>query len=125
KADTAAYIAYVRSEVVAATNSELPEAKVHPSLIRENRWRACRHGVQAEIIDPVTEEPVALLLWLGRRIEWLARHGADPKDLSIIEEHLKAWQQHGDGASRQRRMFHQTDDLNSVVQGMYQEDGWS
>ena len=125
KADTAAYIAYVRSEVVAATNSELPEAKVHPSLIRENRWRACRHGVQAEIIDPVTEEPVALLLWLGRRIEWLARHGADPKDLSIVEERLKAWQQHGDGASRQRRMFHQTDDLNSVVQRMYQEDGWS
>jgi carboxylate-amine ligase len=125
KADTAAYIAYVRSEVIAAANSEPPEAKVHPSLIRENRWRACRHGVQADIIDPVTEEPVSLLLWLGRRIEWLAGQGADPIDLSIVEQRLKVWQQHGDGASHQRRIFHQTHNLNSVVHRMCQEDGWS
>ena len=125
KADTAAYIAYVRAEVIAATNSELPESKVHPSLIRENRWRACRYGVQADIIDPVTEEPVSLLLWLGRRTEWLAKHGADPNDLSIVEEQLKSWQQYGDGAARQRRLLHQADGLNALVNQMQQEDGWS
>ncbi|MDT8375450.1 MAG: YbdK family carboxylate-amine ligase [Mariprofundaceae bacterium] len=124
RADTAAYIAYVRSEAMVATNSEPPAVRVHPSLIRENRWRACRYGVQADIIDPVTEEPVALLLWLGRRVEWLAKHGADPDDLAVVEQRLQAWQQYGDGASRQRGMFRQSGDLGTVVRRMYQEDGW-
>jgi len=125
KADATAYISYIRAEVIAAHNSKPAKVRVHPSLIRENRWRACRYGVHSEIIDPITEEPVPLLLWLSRRLTWLEKQGADPDDLNIVEAQLKVWQQHGDGASRQRKLFHETGDLNAVVHRMYQEDGWS
>jgi len=124
KADTAAYIAYVRAEVIAAKNSELPEAKVHPSLIRENRWRACRYGVQMEIIDPISEEPVPLLSWIGKRLEWLAKHGAAHEDLIVVKERINTWKKHGDGAVRQRKIFSQSDNINDVVYQMHQEDGW-
>ncbi len=125
KADAAAYVAYIRAEVIAAYNSEPVEARVHPSLIRENRWRACRYGVQADIIDPVTEEPVPLLLWLSKRLTWLAKQGADPDDLNIVEAQLKVWQQRGDGASRQRKLLREKENLNAIVHQMHQEDGWS
>ncbi len=124
KDDTAAYIAYVRSEAIAAMQSK-PAKKVHPSLVRENRWRACRYGMQTEIIDPVSEEMSPLLTWLEKRLHWLADHGADSKDLALIQTQMQQWQRYGDGATRQRRLFQQTGELEKVVGLMRQQDGWS
>ena len=31
----------------------------HPLLIRQNRWRACRYGLEAELVDPATMEAAA------------------------------------------------------------------
>ncbi|MDX8402834.1 MAG: YbdK family carboxylate-amine ligase [Mariprofundaceae bacterium] len=122
--DTAAYIAYVRAEAIAAMNTE-PEKKVHPSLIRENRWRACRYGMQSEMIDPVSEEPVPLLLWIEKRLHWLADHGAEHEDLAIIKEQLPRWRKSGDGSARQRMLFQQNKNLEKVVELMCHTDGWS
>jgi len=123
-ADTAAYIAYVRSECIVAIDSE-PRHKVHPSLVRENRWRACRYGINAEIINPENEEIVPVTDWIENRLEWLAKNGADASDLAIVSERLQHWRQFGDGAARQRRMLKQHGDLKQVVDRMHQEDGWS
>jgi len=122
--DAAAYIAYVRAEAMAAMQME-PSKKVHPSLIRENRWRACRYGIQSEIIDPISEARVPLLGWLEKRLPWLADHGADHEELNLVSAQLRRWQNSGDGASRQRRLFQQTGELEKVVGLMHQEDGWS
>ena len=124
KDDTTAYIAYVRSEAIAAINTE-PSKKVHPSLIRENRWRACRYGMTTELIDPVSEELVPLLDWLEKRSGWLADHGADPQDLSILHKQIKKWRREGDGSFRQRKMYEQSGNLEEVVKQMRQQDGWS
>jgi carboxylate-amine ligase len=124
KEDTAAYIAYVRAETIAAINSE-PSKKVHPSLIRENRWRACRYGVEAEIIDPVTEEPVPLLSCLTKRLDHLAMQGADHEDLELLRGRVEQWRNVGDGSRRQRMLFKQTSDLKQVVKTMRESDGWS
>jgi len=124
KNDTAAYIAYVRAESMAAIQTDFGK-KVHPSLIRENRWRACRYGMQAEIIDPVSEEPVSLLIWLEKRLYWLADHGAHSEDLELIKERLHTWKNSGDGATRQRHLFKKTKNLENVVRHMHEEDGWS
>lgn len=124
KNDTAAYIAYARAEVMAAMNIE-PGKKVHPSLIRENRWRACRYGMQSEIIDPVSEEPVSLLFWIEKRLHWLAEHGAESEDLNIVKEQLPHWHKSGDGATRQRILFEQSGNLEKVVDLMRHTDGWS
>ena len=124
KDDTAAYIAYVRSEAIAAINSE-PARKVHPSLIRENRWRACRYGMATELIDPISEELVPLLDWLERRSDWLANHGADQRDLLILHQQIKRWRSEGDGSVRQRKMYKQSANLEEVVKQMREQDGWS
>jgi len=122
--DTQAYIAYVRAESMAAMRCK-PSKKVHPSLIRENRWRACRYGINSEIIDPVSEEIVPLLTWLERRLPWLAENGAESEDIAIVSQQIGNWKKTGDGAARQRRLLQQKPDLKQVVQAMYQEDGWS
>ncbi|HKI60002.1 MAG TPA: glutamate-cysteine ligase family protein, partial [Mariprofundaceae bacterium] len=124
KGDTTAYIAYVRSEAIAAIGSE-PSKKVHPSLIRENRWRASRYGMATELIDPVREEPIALLDWLESRTNWLATHGAEEKDLSILAAQIEQWRSVGDGSVRQRKIYDQSGDLEKVVAVMQQQDGWS
>lgn len=122
--DASAYIAYVRSEALAAIQAA-PAKKVHPSLIRENRWRACRYGISTEFIDPVNEEPVPLLDWLEKRIGCLAKHGADNNDLSVLHEQIQRWRVEGDGSARQRKMYKQHGNFEKVVEQMRQEDGWS
>jgi len=124
KDDTAAYIAYVRSEAIAAICAE-PAKKVHPSLIRENRWRASRYGLATELIDPISEELIPLLDWLEKRTDWLASHGAEPNDLSILNAQIKQWRSIGDGSVRQRKIYEQSGDLSNVVAVMQQQDGWS
>ncbi len=124
RADATAYVAYVRSEAISAIHSK-SSRRVHPSLIRENRWRACRYGIQAEIIDPASEEPVKLLTWLNKRLAWLLDHGADRADINIIHQQIDRWEGEGDGATRQRNMLKHSGTLQDVVAHMYQNDGWS
>lgn len=123
-ADTCAYIAYVRSEAIAAIGSE-PIKKVHPSLVRENRWRACRYGIMAEMIDPISEEIVPVIDWIEKRLDWLAEHHADGHDLTLISDRIDVWREYGDGAMRQRKILKDCKDFRRLVERMYQEDGWS
>jgi len=124
--DTSAYIAYVRAEAIAAAGSihELQVPRVHPSLIRENRWRACRYGMQATMIDPVSEDLLPLLDWLEQRLDKLAKQGADCSELEIVFERIPHWRKHGDGAEMQRQLYETTDGFSAMVQAMREQDGW-
>ena len=125
RADTLAYTAYVRAEVMAAAHADTPSyRRVHPSLIRENRWRACRYGMDAEIIDPDGEKVVPVLDLLGSRLEWLANSGADAADVAIVCRRLGEWRRRGDGAARQRLLQENCADWSHVIQAMREQDGW-
>jgi carboxylate-amine ligase len=122
--DAAAYVAYVRAEAMASISE--PEAPcVHPSLIRENRWRACRHGMNATIIDPATEELLPVLDWLENRLEHLAASGIDARELDIIAGQIPRWRKHGGGADAQRRLHHANSDFSVMIQAMRLQDGWN
>ncbi|ATX82033.1 carboxylate-amine ligase [Mariprofundus ferrinatatus] len=122
--DTAAYIAYVRAEAMAAAqDSERP--KVHPSLIRENRWRACRYGIRATIIDPFTEELVPVLDWLEHRLQQLADQGYAASELELVSSQIDRWRNNGGGAESQRELFDTTDDFSAMIRAMRELDGWS
>lgn len=123
KADTAAYIAYVRAEAIAAVHAQ-PRLRVHPSLIRENRWRACRHGMNATIIDPENEELISIPDWIEKRLDMLPEQGADIEDISIVRERLVYWRAHGDGAKRQRTIQKNSDSWGDMIMQMRQ-DGWN
>jgi carboxylate-amine ligase len=121
--DATAYIAYVRAEAIAAmSRSEFPY--VHPSLIRENRWRACRYGMAATMIDPATEDLVPVLDWLETRLEYLAMHGADTSELDIVARQIPQWRKHGGGAEMQRRLYDAQADFSVMIAAMREQDGW-
>jgi len=125
--DALALTALIRAEVMtAAAGITMTGKRVHPSLIRENRWRACRYGMDAIMIDPYHGHTVTLLTWLQQRLQWLSEQAvAFPQDLDIITQALPRWQTQGDGALRQRKQLQQCDgDLHSLVQQMRENDGW-
>jgi len=121
-ADTEAYTAFVRAEAVAAARFSTTN-HVHPSLIRENRWRACRYGMQATIIDPVSEELVPVLDWIESRLDMLSGMGAEDKDIDIVKYRLPVWRRLGDGAARQRALRDRRDSFAGMICEM-REDGW-
>jgi len=124
-ADTLAYIAYVRAEVMAAAQDDASGyRRVHPSLIRENRWRACRYGMDAELIDPDGEKVVPVLDLLSLRLEMLSRNGADAADVDTVCRQLGEWRKLGDGAARQRRWRETCPDWSDMIRGMREQDGW-
>ncbi len=123
-ADSAAYIAYVRAEAIAAASSSQTTRRVHPSLIRENRWRACRYGMRAIMIDPVSEELMPLLDWLEQRLDQLAVQGADNTELTLIKSRLPYWRSHGGGADMQTKLYDHNKDFAAMVKAMRQQDGW-
>lgn len=86
----------------------------HPFLVRQNKWRACRYGMEARLVDPTTFQAVparelvhGLVQRLGDRAEELgcAQYLLDLHDLA--EEPT--------GAERQMRAFEETGDLAEVV----------
>jgi len=122
--DAAAYIAYVRAEAIAAMETE-QGPKVHPSLIRENRWRACRYGMHATMIDPFSEALMPVLDWLEQRLEVLAKHGADAHELALVANRIPYWRQHGGGADMQRKIHKHSGDCADMVKAMRNQDGWA
>ncbi|MDX8398457.1 MAG: YbdK family carboxylate-amine ligase [Mariprofundaceae bacterium] len=124
KASATAYIAYVKAEACMAL-SQPKKPKVHPSLIRENRWRACRYGMHAIMIDPDTEQLQPLLHWLEKRLDLLAQFNTDPQDLSFIAKQIKVWRKLGGGADQQRRLYQKHRDFRPMLHEMRQTDGWT
>ncbi|MFQ5345873.1 MAG: YbdK family carboxylate-amine ligase [Mariprofundus sp.] len=121
-ADTAAYVAYVRAEAMAAANHK-STAQVHPIMVRENRWRACRYGIRAEIIDPDSEKIIPVLDWIEARLEDLQINGADGHDIALIRSRLPHWRQQGDGATRQRNIHAQHPQEKDMIREL-RNDGW-
>jgi len=123
RADTAAYVAYVRAEAMAAAHAGT-RPRVHPSLIRENRWRACRYGINATMIEPETERLVPVLDWVEKRLDILPGQGAETEDIAIVRERLAHWRSRGDGADRQRRIRREHPDWDDMI-GRMRQDGWN
>lgn len=125
RADTAAYVAYVHAEARIAATAQPASNRVHPSLIRENRWRACRYGLAAVMIDPETETSVPLLDWLERRLEQLYALGISEHQLEPVRRQLPIWRSEGGGDQRQRRLFAASKNFADMVRLMRETDGWS
>jgi len=123
-AASAAYVAYVRAEAMAAAQDE-NRPRIHPSLIRDNRWRACRYGSRATMIDPFSEELVPVLDWLERRLDQLADQGINASELDLVQNRIPHWRSHGGGAESQRELFNTTDDFSAMIRAMRELDGWS
>jgi carboxylate-amine ligase len=83
-------------------------------LLDENRWLAARHGLDAELLDPVTHTKRSARELTAELLEQLRPHAQElrcERELEGIEDLLRA----GNGASRQRMVFEANEDLRELM----------
>ncbi len=86
----------------------------HPFMVRQNKWRACRHGMQARLVDPATQEcrPARQVVrsLVGRLIDT-----ADELGCRSDLDHVLEMAERPTGADRQVQAFEETGDLVAIV----------
>ncbi|ADV60718.1 glutamate--cysteine ligase GCS2 [Isosphaera pallida ATCC 43644] len=86
----------------------------HPMMARQNRWRACRYGLDAELVDPFNQEPRPARK-LVEQLVALLRPVADELGCTKHLETALELAAQPSGASRQRIDYAETHDLAEVV----------
>lgn len=72
-----------------------------PWLVKENKWRAARYGLDAEVITPRHQNPIPMREGLAL---WLERLRPVAEDLGCTDELKFVWQLAEHGASYQRQL---------------------
>jgi carboxylate-amine ligase len=93
---------------------ETAHKKLHPWIFRENKWRAIRYGLDAELVQPGTKQTPSIREHIGALLTivdpWIKK-----LKYEIHMEVLKNILQHGNSADRQLRVFKQSENLHDVV----------
>ena len=110
--------------LVTALSEEIEEGTYqhdcHPMMVRQNKWRACRFGTNAQLVNSYTHEVESLseiVRWLIDRLGPIAEH------LDCLS-HLKHIQKLADGqssADRQQQILDETGDRAEIVRRLSQE----
>lgn len=90
-------------------------------MIRQNRWRAARHGLDAVLVDPVTGDDEVAREAVERMTEVLAPTAAK-LGCSRWLEHAREMARRPDGATRQREVFDRTGYLSDVARFLAGEE---
>lgn len=121
--EAAALTAFIQSLVVCLghsyDNGEYVDI-LRAWIVRENKWRACRHGLEADVIIDNTGSQVNLredILELISKLEPFAERLGCLAELQSLHQTLR------DGASyeRQRRVYAETGELDAIVRSLAAE----
>jgi carboxylate-amine ligase len=85
-----------------------------PELLAENKWRAIRDGIDGKLIDFGIEQEVPLRFLMNELLE-LLEDVMDELGTRQEIEYIHTILNEGSSADRQRRVYHETGDLKSVV----------
>jgi carboxylate-amine ligase len=99
----------------AAADRGEPDPRPRPELLRAAKWRAARHGLEADLVDVLAGQarPAAELVEAFLAEVRPAREEAG--DLEEVTELVRATLAGGTGAARQRQVFRRTGRLEDVV----------
>jgi glutamate---cysteine ligase / carboxylate-amine ligase len=89
-------------------------------VVRDNKWRATRYGLDANVITDENGSTAPLrdeLYELVRMLEPIADRLGCADELSVADEVLE----HGASYERQRAIYRRTGDLNNVVEALIAE----
>ena len=99
----------------AAADRGDPDPRPRPELLRAAKWRAARHGLEADLVDvlagqarPAAELVEAFLAEVRPALE-------EAGDLEEVTELVRATLAGGTGAARQRQVFRRSGRLEDVV----------
>ncbi len=86
----------------------------HPMMVRQNKWRACRYGIEAVLVDPYTQQAQPARELVLHLVDLLKDHG---KELSCLDylEHAHEMVYKPSGAQRQLEIFEKTGNTVEVV----------
>ena len=106
-----------------ASHLDAPENQIRPELLRAAKWRAARHGLDGDLIDPWGRKTVpasrmieALLAFVRPGLETLGEWD----EVSTLAREVV---QRGNGATRQRRAFEKSGRFEEVVDLILEETG--
>jgi carboxylate-amine ligase len=94
-----------------------PGPEPHPLMVRQNRWRACRFGLDAELVDPITMEAQparGAAEALIRRLEAISIRLGCRRQLG----HALQMTVRPTGSERQLLLYEEIGDLSEVVRRM-------
>lgn len=107
--------------LVAETSREVaegrPDVDFHPMMDRQNRWRACRYGLSADLVDPATMEPVPAREAVGILVDRLRGTAAGLGCESELDAVLDLASV-PNGSERQIDLYEQSGDLAEVVRAL-------
>ncbi len=85
-----------------------------PWILRENKWRAMRHGLNADIVTTSSGETKSIKADI---LDWLSKLEPYAEKLNYTNyiQSLKDIIQHGNSADRQRKVYERTNSLQEVV----------
>ena len=89
----------------------------HPFMVRQNKWRACRYGMDARLVDPLTFQAVPAQSVVHTLVDRLERRG-DELGCSSYLKSARNLAEQPTGSSRQLRIYKETHNLAEVVRQM-------
>jgi glutamate---cysteine ligase / carboxylate-amine ligase len=89
----------------------------HPFLIRQNKWRACRHGMDARLVDAATHQAVPARAVVHSLLDRL-RPRAEELGCVPYLEIVRDMAQGPTGSVRQLKAYEETSNLTEVVRRM-------
>lgn len=91
---------------------------IHPIVVRQNKWKATRYGMRAELIDPVTHKTIPVREMVFFLYEKLKPYA---EKLQCMQElnHIITMVDHPSGSERQLELYRKfSGDLKSVVKAL-------
>lgn len=89
----------------------------HPFLIRQNKWRACRYGMEASLVDPQSFQSIPVRRVVHRLVDRLGDRALDLGCSSQLEIARELADQ-PTGAVLQLEIYRQTGDLVEMIRRM-------
>jgi carboxylate-amine ligase len=92
-----------------------PAPVFRSELLRGMSWRAARHGLSGDLLDPRSRKLVPALDLIGGLVEWLEPALTAYGDLRLVQAGVERLRANGNGADQQRTSFQVHGDLEEVV----------
>jgi len=116
----AALIQALVAKLYKLKNNNLNYRSYRRSLIAENKWRACRYGLDGKLVDFGKQKEVPtkdLILEFLNFVDDVVDELGSRKEIEYIQTMLEQ----GTGADRQLKVYKETGDLKKVVDYMIEE----
>jgi carboxylate-amine ligase len=89
----------------------------HPFMVRQNKWRACRYGMDARLVDPLTYQAIPMRQVVHSLIDRLEDRGEELGCASYLND-VRELAERPTGSMRQLKIFEETNNLAEVVRRM-------